>query len=47
MNEGKTIGFEIGAVAASLGMTGTFEVKDVMARISDLLAVEAKLTTTQ
>ena len=47
MNEGKTIGFEIGAVAASLGMTGTFEVKDVMARISDLLAVEARLTTTQ
>ena len=43
MNEGKTIGFEIGAVAASLSMTSTFGVKDVMARISDLLAVEAKL----
>lgn len=47
MNEDKTIGFEFGAVVASLGMTGKTEVKDVMARISDLLAVEAKFTVAQ
>lgn len=45
MNEEKTIGFEFGAVAASLGLKDNFEVKDVMARISDLMSVEAKLTT--
>lgn len=47
MNEDKTIGFEFGAVVASLGMTGKTEVKDVMARISDLLAVEAKFAVAQ
>ena len=45
MNEEKTIGFEFGAVAASLGLKDKFEVKDVMARISDLMSVEAKLDT--
>lgn len=45
MNEEKTIGFEFGAVAASLGLKEKFEVKDVMARISDLMSVEAKLET--
>lgn len=41
--EEKTIGFEFSAVGASLGLRDKFEVKDVMARISNLLAVEAKL----
>lgn len=34
---------EYSAVAAALGMKDSFEVKDVMARISELQAVEAKL----
>ena len=43
MTEERTISFEYGAVAASLGMKDAFEVKDVMARISELISVEAKL----
>lgn len=38
---------ELSAVAASLGMGDAFEMKDVMARISNLLQVEAKLETAQ
>lgn len=44
MNEERTITFELGAVAASLGIKDKFEVKDVMARISALMNVEAGLT---
>lgn len=44
MNEERTISFELGAVAASLGIQDKFEVKDVMARISTLMNVEASLT---
>ena len=40
-NENKTQGFEYGAIAASLGMKDK-EVKDVMARISELAALEPK-----
>lgn len=40
-NENKTQGFEYGAIAASLG-TKDGEVKDVMARISELAAMEPK-----
>jgi ATP-dependent protease ClpP protease subunit len=40
-NENKTQGFEYGAIAASLGMKDG-EVKDVMARISELAAMEPK-----
>ena len=40
-NESKTQGFEYGAIAASLGMKDK-EVKDVMARISELAALEPK-----
>lgn len=47
MTEEKTISFEYAAVAASLGMKEKFEPKDVMARISELISVEAKLTDTQ
>lgn len=43
MNEERTIPFELGAVAASLGIKDKFEVKDVMARISLLMNVEASL----
>lgn len=43
MNE-STIPFELGAVAASLGIKDKFEVKDVMSRISALMNVEASLT---
>lgn len=43
MNE-LTIPFELGAVAASLGIKDKFEVKDVMSRISTLMNVEASLT---
>lgn len=43
MNE-TTIPFELGAVAASLGIKDKFEVKDVMSRISALMNVEASLT---
>lgn len=42
MNE-TTIPFELGAVAASLGIKDKFEVKDVMSRISTLMGVEASL----
>lgn len=45
MNE-STIPFELGAVAASLGIKDKFEVKDVMSRISALMNVEASLTET-
>lgn len=45
MNEVKTPGIEFGAVAATLGMKDC-DVKDVMARISTLMGVEAKLDTT-
>lgn len=45
MNEEKTPGIEFGAVAATLGMKDS-DVKDVMARISTLMTVEAKLDTT-
>jgi hypothetical protein len=45
MNEEKNI-FEYAAVAASLGLKDGYEVKDVMARISALIAVEARLTET-
>lgn len=45
MNEEKTPGIEFGAVAATLGMKDS-DVKDVMARISTLMGVEAKLDTT-
>lgn len=43
MNE-STIPFELGAVAASLGIKDKFEVKDVMSRISALMNVETSLT---
>lgn len=42
MNE-TTIPFELGAVAASLGIKDKFEVTDVMSRISALMNVEASL----
>lgn len=45
MIEDKNTGIEFGAVAATLGMKDS-EVKDVMARISTLMASEAKLDTT-
>lgn len=47
MAEERTISFEYAAVAASLGMKEQFEPKDVMARISELINVEAKLTDSQ
>lgn len=47
MAEERTIPFEYAAVAASLGMKETFEPKDVMARISELISVEARLSETQ
>jgi len=40
-NESKTQGFEFGAIAASLGMKDS-DVKDVMARISELATIESK-----
>ena len=40
-NENKTQGFEFGAIAASLGMKDC-DVKDVMARISELATIESK-----
>lgn len=46
MNDEKTISFELGAVAASLGIKDKYEIKDVMARISSLIHVEAQLTET-
>lgn len=45
MSENKTPGAEFGAIAASLGMQDR-EMKDVMARISELVAVEGKLAET-
>ena len=45
-NENKTQGFEYGAIAASLGMKDR-EVKDVMARISELAAMEPKYNEVQ
>ncbi len=45
-NENKTEGFEYGAIAASLGMKDK-EVKDVMARISELAALEPKYKEVQ
>lgn len=42
MNEEKKVSPEYGAVAAALGMQDRYEVKDVMSRVSDLIAVEAK-----
>lgn len=46
MNDEKTIPFELGAVAASLGIKDKYEIKDVMARISGLIHVETQLTET-
>lgn len=45
-NENKTQGIEYGAIAASLGMQDK-EVKDVMARISELAAIETKYKEAQ
>lgn len=45
-NENKTQGFEYGAIVASLGMKDG-EVKDVMARISELVAIEPKYKEVQ
>lgn len=45
-NEQKSQGFEYGAIAASLGMKDK-EVKDVMARISELAALEPKYKEVQ
>ena len=45
-NENKTQGFEFGAIAASLGMKDS-DVKDVMARISELATIESKYKETQ
>lgn len=47
MNEEKTLSPEYAAVAASLGMKDSYQVKDVMARISELIVVEAKLNEAQ
>ncbi|MCY1134048.1 Clp protease ClpP [Bacteroides fragilis] len=46
MNDENTISFELGAVAASLGIKDKYEIKDVMSRISSLMHVEAQLTET-
>lgn len=46
MNDEKTIPFELGAVAASLGIKDKYEIKDVMARISNLIHIETQLTET-
>jgi len=43
MTEEKTLSPEYAAVAASLGMKDDYQVKDVMARISELTGAEAKL----
>lgn len=45
-NENKTQGFEFGAIAASLGMKDS-DVKDVMARISELATIESKYKESQ
>lgn len=46
-NDVKTPSTEYAAVAATLGMKDNYEVKDVMARISELMGVEAKLIETK
>ncbi len=46
MNEVKNNTPEYAAVAATLGFKDNFEVKDVMARVSELISVEAKLKET-
>lgn len=46
MNEEKKVSLEYGAVAAALGMQDQYEVKDVMSRVSDLIAIEAKYKET-
>ncbi|GAB6013502.1 Clp protease ClpP [Viscerimonas tarda] len=45
MNDEKNL-FEYAAVAASLGLKDGYEIKDVMARISTLIGVEARLSET-
>lgn len=47
MSEEKTISVEFGAVVASLGMNDGTGVKDVMARITELMGVEARLRQAQ
>lgn len=47
MSEEKTISVEFGAVVASLGMDDSTGVKDVMARITELIGVEARLRQAQ
>lgn len=47
MSEEKTISVEYGAVVASLGMEDSTGVKDVMARITELMGVEARLRQAQ
>ena len=44
MEENKTIDFNFGAVVASLGFKEKTEVSQVMARITELVGVENKLT---
>lgn len=46
MNEEKKVSPEYGAVAAALGLQNQYEVKDVMSRVSDLIAIEAKYKET-
>lgn len=47
MSEEKTLSAEFGAVVASLGMNDCTGVKDVMARITELMGVEARLRQAQ
>lgn len=47
MNEEKNLSPEYSAVIASLGMQEKHEVKDVLSRITELTAVEARLADTQ
>lgn len=47
MSEEKTVSAEFGAVIASLGMNDQTGVKDVMARIAELMGVEARLRQAQ
>lgn len=47
MSEQKSLSAEYGAVVASLGMNDQTAVKDVMARISELMGVETRLQKTQ
>lgn len=46
MNEEKKVSPEYGAVAAALGLQDQYEVKDVMSRVSDLIAIETKYKET-